>query len=324
MAVDWWGLRHAYGRATDTPGHLHALEFGGAAAREAALDHLQVAVLHQGFPETATAAAVRAVTVLLAEGRAHSDTVTSLVEFLGDAALSVTNLAENPHFAEVLPDVADAVAAAYPVVLPLLRTSIPDHALLYAEDLVAIAQMAPLADQREELAALIRDWLQRGRGPRAPWVCCLGQLGVDVRGLLSDPDPAVRMRAALAHEDDPLSQHMILASLGDPPPPSLHQFEIVAAAIRVAPTFETIAGPASEFARRDDWTGFDEGWGALVRFAFAEPYGQRRPLTDPQRALLRALVANEHLWDPKNGSCGLVFREAGLPHSRVACRQLAS
>ncbi|MFG3642465.1 hypothetical protein ACGF3C_19600 [Micromonospora sp. NPDC047762] len=121
-----------------------------------------MAVLHEGFPETATASAVRAVTALLAEGRAHSGMVTSLVEFLGDAALSVTNLAENPHFAEVLPDVADAVAAAYPVVLPLLRTSIPEHAPLYAENVVAIAQMAPLADQREELAAFIRDWLQRG------------------------------------------------------------------------------------------------------------------------------------------------------------------
>ncbi|MFI6784843.1 hypothetical protein [Micromonospora sp. NPDC050276] len=264
------------------------------------------------------------MTVLLAEGRAHPATVGSLVEFLGDAALSVTNLGVNPYFAEDLPDVADAVVAAYPVVLPLLQTSIPDHARLYAENLVVIAQLAPLVDRREELAALIHVWLQRGPGPRAPWVCCLGQLGVDVRGLLFDPDPAVRLRAALAHEDDPRSQHLIRAALGNPPPPSLHHFEIVAAAIRVASTFDMIETAACEVARRDDWTGFDKGWGALVRFAFAEPYGQRRPLTDPQRALLRALAANDHLWDPKNGSCRLVFTQAGLPHSRVACRQLAS
>lgn len=92
MTVDWWQLRHAYGRATDTPEHLRALGCGDAEAREAALGHLQVAVLHQGFPETATAPAVRAVTALLAEGRAHPDTVDSLVEFLGDAASSVTSL----------------------------------------------------------------------------------------------------------------------------------------------------------------------------------------------------------------------------------------
>jgi len=30
--------------------------------------------------------------------------------------------------------------------------------------------------------------------------------------------------------------------------------------------------------------GFDHGWGALVRFAFAEPYDKRSPLTDSQRA----------------------------------------
>jgi len=71
MTVDWWQLRHAYGRATDTPGHLQALEFGDVEAREAAVDHLYIAVLHQGFPYTATAPTVRAVTALLVGGRAH-------------------------------------------------------------------------------------------------------------------------------------------------------------------------------------------------------------------------------------------------------------
>jgi hypothetical protein len=323
MTVDWWQLRHAYGRATDTPEQLRALECGDTQAREAALDHLQVAVLHQGFPETATAPAVRAVTALLTEGRAHPDTVDALVEFLGDTASSVTSLTGNPHFAEVLPDVADAVAAAYPVVLALLETAVPDRALFYAEQLVAIAQMTPLVHQREDLAGVVRDGLQRGPGPRAPWVHCLGQLGVDLRDLLSDPDPAVRLRASLAHEDDPRSQQLILAALAEPPPPGLHQFELVPAAIRVAPDFETIATAACVVATRDGWTGFDNGWGALVRFAFAEPHGPRRPLTDSQRALLRALAVNDQLWDPKNGNCGLVFKEAGLPRDRDACRQLA-
>jgi hypothetical protein len=187
-----------------------------------------------------------------------------------------------------------------------------------------MAQMAPLVHQREELAVLLQEWSQRAPGPRAPWVRCLGQLGVDVRGLLCDPDPAVRLRAALAHEDDPRSRQLILATLAEPPPPSLHQSELVAAAIRVAADFDMIATAACEVARRDSWAGFDNGWGALVGFAFAKPYdGKRRPLTAAQRALVRALVANAHLWDPKNGSCGLVFKQAGLPHSRNACRQLA-
>jgi transposase InsO family protein len=60
-------------------------------------------------------------------------------------------------------------------------------------------------------------------------------------------------------------------------------------------------------------------------FAFPEPYTERSPLTDMQRALLRALAANDdwELWNPRNGSCGLVFRQVGLPHDRSACRRLA-
>ncbi|MEU8262509.1 hypothetical protein AB0C02_17985 [Micromonospora sp. NPDC048999] len=323
MTVDWSRLGHAWGRATDTPAHLDALEFGDAEAREAALDHLDIAVLHQGFPRTATAPSVRAVTALLADGRAHPDTVEPLLEFLGDAALSVTRLAGDRYFAEILPDLADAVAQAYPVVLPLLAESPPDRALFRAENLVAIAQVSSLADRREELAVLLLEWSERGAGPQAEWTYCLGQLGVDLRDRLTDPDQAVLLRAALAHEDDPRSRALILAALAEPPPPGLHQFELVAAAIRVATDFNEIATAACQVASRDSWAGFDDGWGALVRFAFPKPYGKRRRLTDAQRALLRALVANDLLWDPKNGSCGLVFKQAGLPHSRNACRRLA-
>ncbi|WP_431944819.1 hypothetical protein [Micromonospora marina] len=323
MTVDWSRLRHAWGRATDTPGHLAALESGDADARVAALDHLDIEVLHQGFPETATAPAVRAVTALLAEGRAHPDTVESLLEFLGDAAVSVTHLADDRYFAEILPDLADAVAEAYPVVLPLLAASPPDRALFRAENLVAIARMRSLADRREELAVLVLQWSERSVEPQAEWLHCLGRLGVDLRDRLIDPDPAVRLQAALAHEDDPRARELILAPLAEPPPPGVHQFALVAAAIRVAADFDEIAAAACQIAGRDSWAGFDDGWGALVRFAFPEPYARHRPLTEPQRALVRALVTNDQLWDPTNGSCRLVFQQAGLPSTRSACGRLA-
>ena len=324
MAIDWWQLRHAYGRATDTPGHLHMLEFGDAKARKAALEHLDVAVLHQGFPGTATAPAVREVTKLLVEGRTHPDTVESLLEFLGNAARSVTDLAGNDYFADNLPDLADAVAAAYPVARLLLEDSPPDCAPVRATHLVAIAQMPALADSREGLAVLILECARRDPGPQEPWVYCLAQLGVDLRDRLADPDPAVRLRAALTHEDVPRSQELIRTALTEPPPPGLHRGELVAAAIRSASEFDEIATAACELAGRDNWTGFDDGWGALVRFAFPQPHSERRPFTNAQRALLQALVANDdqELWNPRNGSCGLVFKEAGLPHSRDTCRQL--
>jgi hypothetical protein len=324
MTVDWWQLRHAYGRATDTPGHLNALEFGDAEARKTALDHLEIAVLHQGFPYTATAPAVRAVTALLGEGRAHTDTIEPLLEFLGWAALAVTTLAGVGYFAEELPDLADATAAAYPVVRALLEYSAPDRVLFHAEQLVALVQQANLTDRRAEVAILLERLADRDPGPKAPWVYCLGQLGVNLRGLLTDPDPAVRLRAALVHADDPRSQQLVLAALAEPAPAGVHQSEIIAAAIRAAPHFGVIATAACHVAGRDGWTGFETGWGALVGFAFAEPYVEGRPLTDAQRALLRALVANNQLWDPKNGSCGLVFTKAGLPRSRTACGKLAA
>jgi hypothetical protein len=64
---------------------------------------------------------VRAVTALLGAGRAHPDTVESLLEFLGWAARAVTRSAGIGYFAEMLPDLADATAAAYPVVFGLLE-----------------------------------------------------------------------------------------------------------------------------------------------------------------------------------------------------------
>jgi hypothetical protein len=165
--LDWSQLQHAYGPATDTPGHLDALESGDAEARTAALSHLWVAVLHQGFPETSTAPAVRAVTALLAEGRAHPDAAGGLLEFLELAARSTIDLAGNDYFAGLLPDLADAVTAAYPVALSLLESSPPERALYRAELLTAIARMPSLADRREELAILTELWTEAVQGAPA-------------------------------------------------------------------------------------------------------------------------------------------------------------
>ena len=67
--VNWKSLRHAYGPATDTPAHLAALMSSDPESWDAAFDHLYSAVLHQGFPEAATAPAVGILTRMLAEDR---------------------------------------------------------------------------------------------------------------------------------------------------------------------------------------------------------------------------------------------------------------
>jgi hypothetical protein len=316
-------LEHAYGPATDTPRHLDALEHGDAKARAAAVTHLHVAVLHGGFPESATAPALRAVTVLLAEGRVHPDNVAGLLEFLGDAGTSVTGLADDDYFIPILPEVAAAVAAAYPVALRILESAAPRDAQFLAEQLVAMARTPLLADRREELAVLIGMLRESAAGSPADWVRLLASLGTDVRADLTDADPAVRLRAALACEPDPVARQIILTALPDPSPPGTHRSELVAAAIRVATDFAEIADSACAVVARASWTGADYEWGSLVRFAFLQVGGGEHGLTADQRALVRALVANPDLWHPSIGNVALVYRAAGLPFDREACRRLA-
>ncbi|MDR7275764.1 hypothetical protein [Catenuloplanes atrovinosus] len=322
MTADWWELRHAYGRATDTPAHLRALESDDAEAHAAALDHLDVAVLHQGFPDSATAPAVRAVTELLAAGRAHPDTVEGLLEFLGDAARSAADVTGSDYFAVLLPELRETVAAAYPVALALLDAVPPDRTVVRASQLVEMARIANPADGHEHLMTLLRDLATRDPGPRERWVHCLARLGADLRALFSDPDPAVRLRAALTHAAEPHGRELIRAALAAPLPAGVYRGELVRAAIRNAPDIDSIATEAADFIGRDDWTGFDDGWGALVSFAFPE---RSEPLTGTRRRILWALAGNDdqEIWNPGNGSCRLVFTRAGLPHDRGACRRLA-
>lgn len=68
-AVDWSKLFHAYGMASDTPGHLRALVGDDEAARGAAVAHLWSAVIHQGTPWTVTPPAALVVAGLLPDPR---------------------------------------------------------------------------------------------------------------------------------------------------------------------------------------------------------------------------------------------------------------
>ncbi|GIH91875.1 hypothetical protein ACFFMN_34290 [Planobispora siamensis] len=67
--VDWSRLFHAYGMASDTPGHLRALVGDDEDARRAAVLHLGGAVIHQGTPWTVTPPAALVVAGLLADPR---------------------------------------------------------------------------------------------------------------------------------------------------------------------------------------------------------------------------------------------------------------
>ncbi|NUT35548.1 MAG: hypothetical protein HOV79_21050 [Hamadaea sp.] len=99
------------------------------------------------------------------------------------------------------------------------------------------------------------------------------------------------------------------------------RFALIAAVVHrvsepdlLLPVALAVAPIASKYTVREDW-------GPLLRALFAAR--STDGLSDTQRAYLSALVANEDLWDPRNGTVGLVLRDAGLPHDRDACRLLA-
>lgn len=91
-APDWSRLFHAYGVASDVPGHLEALVGDDDRAREEAVDHLWSAVIHQGTPWSATPPAALVVAGLLSDPRTARHTVSSrplravLLDFLGEVA----------------------------------------------------------------------------------------------------------------------------------------------------------------------------------------------------------------------------------------------
>ncbi|MEN3613629.1 hypothetical protein AAH979_29285 [Plantactinospora sp. ZYX-F-223] len=189
-------------------------------------------------------------------------------------------------------------------------------------------EAAGLAERLDALAA------EAGPDERAALVLAMGELGLAPRAYLDDPHPGVRACAALAPTlaHDPTATAEILAALADPAatddwfthrPPQLDtriRFALVAAAIarvddpdRLLPAALAIAPIASRYTVRHDW-------GPLLHALFAgrDP----GPLSPAQRRYLGALVANEDLWDPRNGTVGLVFRDAGLPYDRDACGDL--
>ena len=67
--TNWSRLHHAYGPATDTPAHLHALLEGNEQARHEAMSHLWSAIIHQGTPWTATGPAALVIAGLLSDER---------------------------------------------------------------------------------------------------------------------------------------------------------------------------------------------------------------------------------------------------------------
>ncbi|MEU6412683.1 hypothetical protein [Microbispora sp. NPDC046933] len=321
---DWAHLTHAYGKATDIPGHLAALTSSDEKARADALTHLDSAVLHQGFPGEATAPVARVVGWLIATGAVDGDVLGELVEFLGAVASATYELREDSSFAPCIPELEASVVEAYHQIVRLLDSDSRSLRTRVAEAVVEQLRLPQLASERPSMAHRLRRWLTHENEDRHVRVRLLGELGEDVQEFLDDPDRAVRLRAALA----PSSRHsaravaILVDALADSLPAGVHRTEVVTAVIDRVDDFDRIAEPATAIAQQARWTGFHSDWGPLLTFAFREPYRPGTPLSPGQKSLLRALTHNDDLWDPRNGSIALLFEEAGLPRDREQCERI--
>ena len=330
--IDWRSLRHAYGRAGDTPRHLAALTSGDAAAASAALEHLDIAIVHQGAPYSATAPAARYVARLLAANMVPGNLRAAIVEFLSEVA-QATALAEtwtNDYAEKLIPELYDALLTSYPVVAFLIDDLEGPVRRLAAEAACWHVRTRVLADQRPVLAARLRALAKAVPVDRTWYVRLLGEIGDDTRSFMDDSDGRVRVVAALAPglAADPAATDIIVSALahagehGIRDPSVFTLGELVEAAITRA-GFDRIAAVAPTITRNAESVGFHNTWGPLIRAAFPRPYHNGTPLTGDQAALLAALVANPSVWDYRIGNSLLILRECGLPFDREKCAAIA-
>lgn len=252
-STDWSGLHHAYGRATDTPGHLRALLRDDPDARNKALSHLWSAVIHQGTPWAATGPVALVVAGLLSDERidrgesirAHLlSFLVSVAEAPGRAGYSVAELEQMASFDigpfleseddEALYENEDAANSSYAQAIlgciraaPVLMKAMLDglahasprvraHSAMGA---VALAKTEPLRththtkDVESRLSALARG--APDTDERCAHVLALGDLGCLPAAFLDDPAAAVRMCAALAPglATDPAALGVLLDTL---------------------------------------------------------------------------------------------------------------
>jgi hypothetical protein len=229
--TDWSRLYHAYGRATDTPGHLRSLLREDLEPREQAMEHLFSAVIHQGSPWTATGPAALVVAGLLSDERIDRDEPTraNLLSFLVSVAEAV---AEGPEQAGLSIEELERLAA-FDIETLLDSEIIKDLSVEYARAILGCIQVAPILmkvmleglahsspfvralaakgavtlTKTESLRSYAKDLESRllalaraaqNSDERSAHVLSLGDLGFSPIDFFEDRSPAVRMCAALA------------------------------------------------------------------------------------------------------------------------------
>jgi hypothetical protein len=338
----------------DTPLHLAALLGDDRSAVSQALEHLGVAVLHQGYAYSAAAPVIRVVAGYLDELAVGPGVRDGLLEFLGRAAEAARRMERGECDRGNLPELYDALVATYHTVHAYVDAEEPDLRAIATAAAVSYVRCEPLHDHRPAIDALLRRRIADGE-KRAWHVAQLNAVGAPVADYLDDPEFDVRVTAALSPQ---LAGHagatdVLVAGLAhvaadtgadrtnfpvrpatdalleyansflDPDPWRGYTLAtLIAAVVGRVRDVERIAEPAAQLVRTASWTGAGRTWGPLVRAVFHTGYRADVPLTPAQRLVLGALLDNPGLWAPDDGNAALVFKQAGLPRDRDRCRQI--
>lgn len=167
------------------------------------------------------------------------------------------------------------------------------------------------------------------RDELAARVLALGEVGFDVRGWLGHPDPAIRACAAI-FEDGPAATRELITALRDPAaadgwfsdrPAQFDgqvRFSLLPALLTRGLPFSELLPVAVAIARVAGQRTVNHDWGLLLDEAFDpdNPPASASDLDEPQREFLKALLANDQLWDPTNGNVRMALKSAGLPEFR--------
>ncbi|MFJ2399512.1 hypothetical protein ACIOTI_43315 [Streptomyces sp. NPDC087843] len=334
--------------------------------RAEAVGALDMAVLHQGSLYTATAPAALFVAAILdhpvglAEHEAHFpwddgparslriDLLAWLGQMAESAAYGENPLRDRTHWMwepwheealrehdpdelaalhacrDIRPAIADAVE-------PFLTSPDPHIREAALGAAIPLLSAPGLTDRAPRAAALLRAQLGavEARRERASVARALTMWGMDTSDLLADPEPAVRVCAALGpiHADRPRAVAVLLDALRDPrttdgwfpePLPGLDgwfRFTVLRSALALAESFEEVAPVAIAIVTTGGTSIVDFECGPILYRAFSAGYAPTRPLTSAQRDLLQAFV------DTEESTSGIArnwlwFRAAGLPEDR--------
>ena len=230
----WSKLYHAYGPATDTPGHLRALLGEDLESRKRAMSHLWSAIIHQGTPWTATGPAALVVAGFLADEQIdHGEPVRAdLMSFLAsvaeapeqsgldleelnrmaafeiepfidsedETALYENEEAANSFYARAILDCIRVAPVLLKVMLDGLAHSNRRVRTCAAMGAVTLAKTPSLRGYAKDLGSRLLSLARAASNSdeRGAHVLAIGELGFSSAEFLEDPSPAVRICAALA------------------------------------------------------------------------------------------------------------------------------